>query len=264
MIPKIIHYVWVGDEPKSDLVLKCIASWRYHLPDYEIMEWGNSSLDEIDNLYAQQAFENKKWAFVSDYVRLYALNKFGGFYFDTDLEITRDISRFRELEFVTGYEKYHEKFSPVTALMGSIPNQKIISDLLSEYDNISFSSGKNLNLQTNTHRISKYLSKKFNLKKPYDGKSLTSLSPKEKIYPYNYFCTNLNDSINYSIHHFSGSWIDDINIKIKAKIGRYKLVRYRINNADFSYHLALNKSDKIVFQWKASNIVTYCIIKSMM
>ena len=101
MIPKIIHFVWVGDQPKSDLVLKCIATWKKYLPDYEIVEWGNDAFTKIENIYAQQAYENKKWAFVSDYLRLHALKYFGGFYFDTDLEITSDISEFRALDFVS-------------------------------------------------------------------------------------------------------------------------------------------------------------------
>jgi len=72
-IPKKIHYVWIGESPKSEFILKCIESWRKHLPDFEIKEWGNDSLLKIENRYAIEAYNNKKWAFVSDYIRLYAL-----------------------------------------------------------------------------------------------------------------------------------------------------------------------------------------------
>ena len=95
LIPNKIHYVWVGGKEKPDLVKKCIESWKKHCPDYEIIEWNDDVLKEIDNLYVKQAYENKKWAFVSDYLRLYALYNYGGFYFDTDLEITNSIDRFR-------------------------------------------------------------------------------------------------------------------------------------------------------------------------
>lgn len=61
MIPKIIHFVWVGNNPKSELILNCIESWKTHLPDYKIMEWGNDAVAEIDNRYVQEAFENRKW-----------------------------------------------------------------------------------------------------------------------------------------------------------------------------------------------------------
>ena len=95
MIPKIIHYVWVGNNEKPEIVLKCIESWKKYCPDFEIIEWNNDSLKEIDNKYVSQAFECKKWAFVSDYLRLYALKNFGGFYFDTDLEITNRLDNFK-------------------------------------------------------------------------------------------------------------------------------------------------------------------------
>lgn len=104
MIPKIIHFVWVGGAPKPDLVLQCINTWRRFCPDYTIMEWGNDCLGEIDNQYVHEAFHEKKWAFVSDYIRLWALKKYGGFYFDSDLEITQDIDEFRKHKFVTGYD----------------------------------------------------------------------------------------------------------------------------------------------------------------
>ena len=85
MIPKIIHYVWVGSAPKSDLILKCIESWKKYCPDYKIREWNNDDVSRIDNAYVKEAFNCKKWAFVSDYLRLYALKTQGGFYFDSDL-----------------------------------------------------------------------------------------------------------------------------------------------------------------------------------
>ncbi|MDC9583309.1 glycosyltransferase, partial [Xenorhabdus sp. PR6a] len=78
MIPKKIHYVWVGNQPKSELILKCIDSWKKHLPDYEIIEWNNEKFEKIKNTYSEQAFQNRKWAFVSDYIRLYALYHEGG------------------------------------------------------------------------------------------------------------------------------------------------------------------------------------------
>ncbi|EKT54174.1 glycosyltransferase family 32 protein [Providencia burhodogranariea] len=103
MIPKIIHYIWVGDNQKPQFVLDCIATWKKYLPDYEIMEWGNECLKIIDNAYAHEAYENKKWAFVSDYIRLYALYKHGGIYLDTDVEVTKNFDDFLALDFFSGY-----------------------------------------------------------------------------------------------------------------------------------------------------------------
>ena len=89
MIPKKIHYCWFGEKEPGELEQKCIESWKKILPDYELRFWGNDCLDRFDNKYLRQAVEAKKWAFVSDYVRLYALLEEGGLYFDTDEEVVR-------------------------------------------------------------------------------------------------------------------------------------------------------------------------------
>ena len=105
MIPKIIHYVWVGEKEKPEIVLKCIDSWKKYCPDYEYIEWNNDAVNKIDNLYMKQAFDNKKWAFVSDYLRLYALYQYGGLYFDTDVEVIRPLDDIIERGPFMGCEK---------------------------------------------------------------------------------------------------------------------------------------------------------------
>ena len=87
MIPKIIHYCWFGESEKSALHIKCIESWKKYLPDYEIKEWNESNFDVNTVAYVKQAYDAKKYAFVSDYARLYALYNFGGIYFDLDVEV---------------------------------------------------------------------------------------------------------------------------------------------------------------------------------
>ena len=69
-IPKVIHYCWLGGNPKPESVQKCIASWRKYCPDYEIKEWNEINLDISMNAYTQQAYEAKAWGFVPDYLRL--------------------------------------------------------------------------------------------------------------------------------------------------------------------------------------------------
>ena len=175
--------MWVGDQSKSPLVLKCIASWKKYLPDYKVIEWNDEAFLKLSNKYARQAYENRKWAFVSDYLRLYALKEYGGFYFDSDLEITADISQFRNLDFVSGYELYKEKAFPITALMGAVAGQRIISDLYEFYEDASFVSTDGLDMTTNTVRISEYFEKTFGLKGPYDGEVLTESWPGRKNIP---------------------------------------------------------------------------------
>ena len=80
MIPKKIHYVWVGGNPKSKDIERCIKTWKKHLPDYEIIEWNENNFDINSNQYVKKAYEHKKWAFVSDYIRMYAIYNYGGIY----------------------------------------------------------------------------------------------------------------------------------------------------------------------------------------
>ena len=98
MIPKIIHYCWFGKNPLSDLAKKCIDSWKKYCPDYEIIEWNEENFDINSNVYVKEAYDSKKWAFVTDYVRLYALDKCGGIYMDTDVELLKGIDVFLENE----------------------------------------------------------------------------------------------------------------------------------------------------------------------
>ena len=91
MIPKIIHYCWFGRNPLPELARKCIASWRKYLPDYEIKEWNEDNFDVNIIPYTAEAYAQKKYAFVSDYARFWILYRYGGIYFDTDVEVIRPL-----------------------------------------------------------------------------------------------------------------------------------------------------------------------------
>lgn len=230
VIPKIIHYVWVGNAPKTELALRCIASWQKYLPDYEIIEWNNERLASIDNHYAHQAFSAKKWAFVSDYLRLYALHQMGGFYFDTDLEVTADLESFRHHHFVTGFEKFKGRTAPVTAMMGAAPGNLIIQSLLSAYDKKSFyKADGSEDLTPNTGLISDLFARDFGLAKPYAGDQICQLSTDAFIYPSYYFCTPEVGKANFSIHHFNGSWFEEYSRKLLVYLAGYQLLRLKRN-----------------------------------
>ena len=87
MIPKVIHYCWFGGNPLPELAKICIDSWKKYLPDYEIKEWNETNFDLDSCEYIREAYNCKKWAFVSDYARFWILYNYGGLYFDTDVEI---------------------------------------------------------------------------------------------------------------------------------------------------------------------------------
>lgn len=103
MIPKVIHYVWVGPTKKSSQAKRCIESWKKFCPDYKIIEWNEKALQSIKNQYLEEAYEAGKWAFVSDVLRLYALLS-GGIYIDTDVELTGNLDGFLNHSFFMCFE----------------------------------------------------------------------------------------------------------------------------------------------------------------
>lgn len=206
-IPKIIHYVWVGNNKKDKKTIECIKTWKKYCPDYVFLEWGNDILKEIDNQYVKEAYQNKMYAFVSDYLRLYVLKKYGGIYLDTDVEITNNIDKFLDNDFFICHEMNNNVPHINTAFIGSIPNNKIIDGLLKMYESISFvKQDKSLDLTTNPVRFLEYFKNKYNLVIT-DGTHSITLEKKSIIYPYWYFCKPEDNKENYAIHHFAGSWV---------------------------------------------------------
>lgn len=268
MIPKIIHYVWVGNNPKSDLVLKCIESWKKYCPDYYIMEWGNDALKKIDNLYMNQAVEHKKWAFVSDYVRLYALYQYGGIYCDTDLEITQNIDIFLTNDFFMGYELCHNTSGYQTAFIGAKKENPIIKDLLDIYQNISFFHHDQLDMTPNPKRFESYFKKKFKIKKINPSQTL-KLTEKQIIYPYYYFCVPVSQKENYSIHHFNGSWLEPYSRKKKFAFKKYTLICVKKRNLDRSpfsekdKKFPLKSNEKIIWTFKRGSRKKLYLIKKI-
>lgn len=136
MIPKIIHYIWFGPNPYPPKIKKCIESWKKHLPDYQFMLWNEETFD-IENScdFVRQAYEHKKYAFVSDYVRLWALYKFGGIYLDTDIEIVKPFS---EIFFDNNVVLGTDESGYLTALMMAEKESSYIGDCMNAYHFTSF------------------------------------------------------------------------------------------------------------------------------
>lgn len=134
MIPKIIHYIWFGRKPFPEKVQECIDSWHKHMPEYKFMLWNEDTFDVNSVPFTKQAYDNRKWAFVSDYVRIYALHKFGGWYLDTDVEILKPLAPFENKSIVLGTDVNGE----LTALMGSEPEHPYWTRMLDIYGNMTF------------------------------------------------------------------------------------------------------------------------------
>jgi mannosyltransferase OCH1-like enzyme len=200
MIPKIIHYCWFGKKPKSVLIEQCINSWKVKLPDYEIVEWNEDNFDVQVNVFVKEAYNNKKWAFVTDYVRAFALYNLGGIYLDTDVEIRHNLDVFLEHDAFTGFE---EVGFPFTALWGAKKGHNWPKKILDYYDALEVFTDR-----TNTRIVSDFLINFYKVDPCKD--EIQNLQDGICIYPSNYFCLNIEK--NYAVHHFEGSWLDVNNL----------------------------------------------------
>lgn len=206
MIPKTIHYCWFGRGEKPDLVNQCIASWKKYCGEYAIKEWNEDNFDVNISDYTRQAYDSKKWAFVSDYVRLYALVNEGGIYMDTDVEVLRTLDEFLRHKAFSGFES--EEYAP-TGIMACVGGYPLFRELLNDYEGRRFIKDDGaLDLTTNVIWISNTLLK-YGLKQNNEQQDIRGFV----IYPKDYFCpkSHLTGEMQLSpntatIHHFSGSW----------------------------------------------------------
>ena len=135
MIPRTIHYCWFGDKEKPAEVLRMIANWQKHCPGYEIKEWNENNFDIRLNRYCEEAYATKKWAFVSDVARLWALVHEGGVYMDTDVELVRPLDRLLTNKAFLGFEGTQWVG---TNLIGAEPSHSFFIELLKSYDHRCF------------------------------------------------------------------------------------------------------------------------------
>ncbi|MEH7299501.1 glycosyltransferase family 32 protein, partial [Neobacillus drentensis] len=202
------HYCWFGGNDLSKLAEKCIESWLKYCPEYVIKRWDESNFDINSNQYVKEAYESKKWAFVSDYVRLYALYEYGGIYMDTDVELLKGLDNLLEHNVFSGYENVN---NIPTAIMGSKKSHTWIGYLLSYYNNKCFIKiDGSLDLTTNVTIITSMTKKRYNINLNNTYQVLDqgiAIYPKEYFCPKNYHDGKIRVTRNtYCIHHFNASW----------------------------------------------------------
>ena len=199
------------------LALKCIASWKKYCPDYEIIEWNESNFDVNYNRFTREAYESKKWAFVSDVARLWALTEHGGIYMDTDCELIRPIDNLLDLDAVSGFEG---GVLVTTALMGCTKGHELFVEMLTDYDDRQFKlPNGELNTTTNVSYITDTLLKYgLVLNNQLQTVRGFTLYPTDFFCPKNYGTGKLKITSNtYSIHHYSSSWQDEISLRRKQR-----------------------------------------------
>ncbi len=234
MIPKIIHYVWLGDNEPPKVVKKCIKSWKEKCPDYEIKKWNESNFDINSNRYTKEAYKAKKYAFVSDYIRLYALYTYGGIYMDTDVEVYKNFDDILDNHCIFGFE---EKDYIATSFMAAEKKNEFIKEFMNGYENESFKNNDGtLNQSTNVERLTSLLVSK-GLKRNGKIQSINQIKiyPKEYFSPYDYInCVNEKTNNSYCIHKFYVSWMPwyqrvKKNIKsiLVRVVGKKNLIKLR-------------------------------------
>lgn len=234
-IPKTIHYCWFGGKEKPEIVKKCINSWRIHLSDYEIIEWNEENINLTMNPYVQEAYESKKFAFVSDYVRVHALYHYGGIYLDTDVEVFKTFDDFLHHDSFWGFEQGHYI---ATSTIGAAKWNPLIKKFLDFYKGKHFTREDGTsNELTNVFIITKIL-ENLGLERTGDYQEIEHIGafyPQNYFSPYDYInCQTLSNEDTYAIHHFHKSWLPFttrikgmVKLAISRVIGGNNIARLR-------------------------------------
>lgn len=219
MIPKKIHYCWFGRNPLPKLAKKCINSWKKYCPDYEIIEWNEDNFEINCCEYVKEAYENKKYAFVTDYVRLYVMYTYGGIYMDTDVELVKNLDGFLSHEGFSGFED--DIYIP-TGIMAGEKGFGLFNDLLLYYNGKHFvNENGDYDTTTNVITITKLLTEKgFIPNGKYQVIDGFALYPRDYFCPYDDATGKMYDSKNtVAIHWFNKSWIPR-SMRIRSRVTR--------------------------------------------
>lgn len=235
MIPKIIHYCWFGQNPLPNSALKCISSWKKFFPGFKIRLWNEESFDVNIIPYTAEAYSNNKFAFVSDYARFWILYRYGGIYFDTDVEVLKSFDPILSNGAFMGREAGTAGMVAPGLGLGTEAGNPIYAELLASYSKLHF---LNEDGSFNQKTIVSYTTEVLH------NKGLHSEDILEKIgdisfYPSEFFCPM--DSTTgiiritpntYSIHHYDCSWINHSTLRWKLH-----LLKNSFNRFLFKFHL---------------------------
>lgn len=207
MITKTIHYCWFGNNPIPEKDIAYMKTWQKFLPGYEIKRWDESNFNLDIFPYVRQAYDFKKYAFVSDVARLYALVHEGGIYMDTDVELLKH-PQIEDYEAVVGFES---KDRIMTAFMACSPNHPIFTELLNDYKSRQFiqEDGKQ-DCTTNVERLTEaLLPRGLNLNDKLQTIDGLTILPSEYVCPYNNITHKITITDNtFCFHHFAGTWLE--------------------------------------------------------
>lgn len=253
MIPKIIHLCWLSGDPYPPKIAKCIASWKKHLPDYEVMLWDTNRFDLESSIWVKQAFEKKKYAFAADYIRFYALYYYGGIYLDSDVEVLKSFDDLLDLPYFIGAEKAQ---TPEAAIIGAEKECDWIKQCLDYYENRRFiKEDGSLDIRKLPEIMVEQISK-FKLVRVLslnDSLNIRKLDMQNEVLEFNdaFFSPKVFDSreveitpYTYAIHHYQNSWFSP-----KAKV----YYRSRAFFVKFLGQKIVRKAELFLMPWKFKN-----------
>lgn len=231
-IPKIIHYCWFGGNEKPALIKRCIRSWKKYCPDYKIVEWNENNFDIHCIPFCEQAYEAKKWAFVSDYARLKVLLDHGGIYMDTDVELVRPLDDLLSLDCFLGFQ--HEHYVNNGLILGATKGNRFVYENATIYEKSCFTPCEDSMKLTVCQEYTTELLKQYGLAVPDTGDiqvvNGVHVFPSDYFCPYDHRSNRMNRTEHtYAIHHFASSWWDDTRKKQYLRNKRREKVDYLLH-----------------------------------
>lgn len=253
MIPKIIHYCWLSKEPYPEDIEYCISTWREKLPDYQFICWSTDNFNVDIIPYTSEAFREKKWAFVSDYIRLYALYNYGGIYLDSDIEV---LKKFDDLLNNRAFTCFENQDWVAAWIFGSEAGNPLFKEFMDDYNDRHFVlEDGSYDMTPNPRPITKRLVE-HGLQLINEKQELQYIT----IYPMDYFCPfnpmrvpkEIFTENTYANHHFSGAWKteeDQYYTKLRAKFGYIKGGSYVAKFISAVKFRGLLEAIKVLSKW---------------
>lgn len=218
MIPKIIHYCWLSGDEVPENLKKCMDSWKKIIPDYEFVKWDFTKFDKSSSAWVSEAFDNRKYAFACDYIRLYAVYNYGGIYLDMDMEVLKRFDDFLKQQYMLAYER--ESCKGIEAgCFGAEPHSEYIKRCLDYYTDRHFIKEDGSFDQLPLPQIMQA--------------ELDKMKINTEVKTWDYFTAKsyetgiISPTLNtYTIHHFAGSWKTPHEAKT-INVYRYFATKYR-------------------------------------
>ena len=250
MIPKLIHLCWLSGDPYPPKIQFCIDSWKRLLPDYEIMLWDTKRFDVNSIPWTKQAFEAKKYAFVADYIRLYAVYNYGGIYLDSDVEVIRSFDDLLHLPYFTGIEVGPDGVE--MAAFGAEKGTGWIRYMMDYYEDRNFiKENGEMDFVPMPAAMGNWIRKKYYWTHIRTPEEFDPDPSRFCVLPVYWFCAHPSDRVHDAfyyiteetrcIHHYANSWTEEeyvggplhkLYYKITGKNWKFRDKRFKLYGTD--------------------------------